>query len=158
MDRMDEGLRGAEVHTHIGMGPRQHHDGVDGLEELSEAGGEARSGRARNFANEARQRAAGALGRAASGLDERTGVVRLVRENPLAAVGVAFAVGFLVAGKSQSEGRFGRAKQQLRGAIIGAISAAVAQETRNLAGIFGDDEDEEEERPTGRRPRRPREY
>lgn len=158
MDRMDEQLGRGEVHTHIGLGPQEHHDEADGLEELSNTRRETRQGRARSFANEARQRAAGALGRAASGLDEHTGVVRLVRDNPLAAVGAAFALGFLVAGKSQSEGRFGKAKQQLRGAIIGAISAAVAQETRALAGIFSGDEDDEEELSAPRRTRRPRAY
>lgn len=155
MDRMEgeEGL--AEVHTHIGLGPDQPREPADGLDELSGAAGGAR-GRAREYASQARDRAADALGRAGSGFEERTGLFRTVRDHPLAAVGVAFAVGFLAAGRTDSAGRFGKAKQQLRGALIGAISAAVAQETRNLAGIFGSDEEEYEEERPARAPRRPR--
>lgn len=155
MDRM-EGEEGvAEVHTHIGLGPNQPAEPLDGLEELSR-GGSGASGRARDFASQARSRAADALDRASSEFEERTGLFRVLRDHPLAAVGVAFAVGFLAAGRSDSAGRYGKAKQQLRGAIIGAISAAVAQETRNMAGIFGGDDEEYEEELPPRRPRRPR--
>lgn len=158
MDRMDDEVGHARVHTHVGVGPRQHHDDLDGLEELPDLGGGTARDRARAFARDARRRAGDALGRAAGELDDRTGVVRIVRDNPLAAVGVAFAVGFLIAGKSRSDGHFGRARQQLRGAIIGAVSAAVAQETRALAGLFGGDEEEEEERPAIRRTRHRDDY
>ena len=156
MDRMDDEPGRAEVHTHIGLGPDQRNPGADPLEELSrgEASGAAR--RARELAERARERASDAF----SGLEERTGVVALARQHPLALAGLAFAAGFLVAGTSDSGGRFGKAKQQLRGAIIGAISAAVAQEARSmaegsglLAGLFGRDEEDEEPTPR-RRPRR----
>jgi hypothetical protein len=160
MDRKEEETGRAEVHTHIGLGPDQDHaEEADPLDELSRGGRGRTGGRARDFAASARHRAASAL-------EERTGIVRLARENPLATVGVAFALGFLVAGKSSASGRFGRARQQLRGAIIGAVSAAVAQETHNLtggasgllAGLFGGgDEEEDEPRPAGRT-RRPRDY
>ena len=168
MDRMDGEPGKAEVHSHLGLGPNQHNDGADRLEELSREGRTGAAGRARELAGEARERARGALGRAASEIEDRAGgAFALAREHPLATVGIAFAVGFMVAGTSDSGGRFGKAKQQLRGAIIGAISAAVAQEARHfaegsglLAGLFGRDdelEDEEEEyEPTPRRPRRPR--
>jgi hypothetical protein len=153
MDRTGDDAGHAEVHTHLGVGPHQHHDDVDGLEELSRESRAASGGRVRGVA-------ARALDRATAGLDERTGLIGVVRDNPLAAVGVAFTIGVLVAGKSDSAGRFGKLKQQLRGAVIGAISAAVAQEARNLAGagrssllagLFGD---EVEERAAPRRTRR----
>ena len=162
MDRMEEEPGKAEVHTHLGVGPNQHNDGADRLEELSRADRSGAVGRARDLADQARDRARDAFDRAATGLEERTGVVGFAREHPLAIAGLAFAVGFLVAGTSDSGGRFGKAKQQLRGAIIGAISAAVAQEARSmaeggglLAGLFGRDEEDDEE-PAPRRPRRPR--
>jgi hypothetical protein len=166
MDRMDREDGRAEVHTHIGLGPNQHNDDADGLEELSRESRGGAAGRARDFTSQARERASSTLGRAARGLDERTGVIRIARENPLATVGIAFAVGFLFAGKSDSSGRFGRTKQQLRGALIGAVSAAVAQEARNLtgpngllAGLFDREEyDEDEGEPLPpRRSRRPAE-
>ena len=155
MDRKDAQPGRAEVHTHIGLGPDQDHEAeTDPLVELSRAEREGTSGRARAFAARAR------------GLEERTGVFRLARENPLATVGIAFAVGFLVAGKSSASGRFGRARQQLRGAIIGAMSAAIAQETRNLAGgasgllasLFGGDDADEYEPRSTHRTRRQRDY
>ena len=167
MDRM-EGERGkGEVHSHIGLGPNQHNEGADPLEEVSRGGRGGAVGRARDLADEARERARGAFGRTTSVLEERAGgALALAREHPLATMGVAFAVGFMVAGTSDSGGRFGKAKQQLRGAIIGAISAAVAQEARSfaegtglLAGLFGRDEveeDEEDDEPAPRRSRPPR--
>jgi hypothetical protein len=157
MDRNEEEMGRAEVHTHIGLGPNQDHtEEADPLDDLSRGGVR---GRARDFAAGARDRA--------GALEERTGILRLAKENPLATVGVAFAVGFLFAGKSSASGRFGRARQQLRGAIIGAVSAAVAQETHNLTGgasgllasLFGGGEDEDEDDPRpARRTRRPRDY
>jgi hypothetical protein len=166
MDRMEPDPGKAEVHTHLGLGPNQHNDGVDALEDLSRAGRSGAMGQARDLADGARDRARGAFGRATSELEERAGgVLSLAREHPLATIGVAFAVGFMVAGTSDSGGRFGKAKQQLRGAIIGAISAAVAQEARSfaegtglLASLFGrgEEEYEEEDEPAPRRTRRPR--
>lgn len=156
MDRMDDEPGRAEVHTHIGLGPDPRHPRADPLEEPSRPQRGGAVGRARDLAEQARERASGAF----SELEERTGVVALAREHPLALAGLAFAVGFLVAGTSDSGGRFGKAKQQLRGAIIGAVSAAVAQEARSmaegsglLAGLFGREEEDEDATPR-RRPRR----
>jgi hypothetical protein len=168
MDRKDREAGRAEVHTHIGLGPNQDHsEEADPLDELSRGGGGGARARARDFAAGARDRATSTLGRAATGLEERTGgIVRLARENPLATVGIAFAVGFLFAGRSSASGRFGRARQQLRGAIIGAVSAAVAQETHKMTGgasgllanLFGGGDEEEDEPQPARRTRRPRDY
>jgi len=164
---MEEEPGKGEVHTHIGLGPNQQNEGTDPLEDASRGGRSGRMGRARELADEARERARGAFGRTTSVIEERAGgALSLAREHPLATMGVAFAVGFMVAGTSDSGGRFGKAKQQLRGAIIGAISAAVAQEARSfaegtglLAGLFGRDEPDEEEdyeEPPPRRSRPPR--
>lgn len=88
---------------------------------------------------QARERAGEALGRAERVLEER-GILDKVRENPLPALGVAFGLGFLLAGSGdQVEGKRStalyKAKNQLKGAIMGGLSAAVAQEGRNLLGM-----------------------
>lgn len=93
---------------------------------------------------QARQKAGEALGRAEQVLEER-GVLDRVRENPLPALGIAFGLGFLLAGSGDDSGKRGGArgrggmlhdaKTQLKGAIMGGLSAAVAQEGRNLLGM-----------------------
>jgi ElaB/YqjD/DUF883 family membrane-anchored ribosome-binding protein len=97
------------------------------------------SGRAGDMAGQAREKAGQALGRAEQVLEER-GILDKVRENPLPALGVAFGVGFLLAGSGdQVQGKRSttlyKAKNQLKGAIMGGLSAAVAQEGRNLLGM-----------------------
>lgn len=97
------------------------------------------SGRAGDVAGQAREKAGQALGRAEQVLEDR-GVLDMVRSNPLPALGVAFGVGFLLAGSGdQVQGKKStamyKAKNQLKGAIMGGLSAAVAQEGRNLLGM-----------------------
>ncbi len=97
------------------------------------------SERAGDMAGQAREKAGQALGRAEQVLEER-GILDKVRENPLPALGVAFGVGFLLAGSGdQVQGKRStamyKAKNQLKGAIMGGLSAAVAQEGRNLLGM-----------------------
>ncbi|MDR0787314.1 MAG: hypothetical protein LBG44_05555 [Gemmatimonadota bacterium] len=86
----------------------------------------------------------GALGEhartATSVLDERTGVVTLIRKNPLAACGIAFATGAAIAALSArpSDRRWivERARRQLRTAILSGLTAAVTAEIRS---VIGDD-------------------
>ena len=88
-------------------------------------------------AGEARERAGQALGRAEEMLEER-GVLNTIRENPLPALGIAFGLGFLLAGsgdEGKKHGAMYKAKHQLRGAVMGGLSAAVAQEARGLLGM-----------------------
>ncbi len=91
-----------------------------------------------DVAGQAREKVGDALGRAQTLLEDR-GVLNMVRDNPLPALGVAFGVGFLLAGKGDRNagGKMGQARNQLRGAIMGGLSAAVAQEARNLIGAQG---------------------
>lgn len=105
--------------------------------------------RAGEMAGQVKDRATRAKERAEEELEER-GVFSLVRGNPLPAVGVAFALGYLLAG-SNEKGR-GRvmnlATGQLRAAIVAGIAAAVSRELRDtlaeqggtLGAIFGGDE------------------
>jgi hypothetical protein len=97
------------------------------------------SGRLGDVTGQARERAGEALGRAEQMLEER-GILDKVRENPLPALGVAFGIGFLLAGSGdQVQGKRSttlyKARNQLKGAIMGGLSAAVAQEGRNLLGM-----------------------
>jgi ElaB/YqjD/DUF883 family membrane-anchored ribosome-binding protein len=97
------------------------------------------SGRMGDAAGQAREKAGEALGRAEQVLEER-GILDKVRENPLPALGLAFGVGFLLAGSGdQVQGKRStalyKARNQLKGAIMGGLSAAVAQEGRNLLGM-----------------------
>lgn len=92
-----------------------------------------------NLTGQARERAGEALDRAERVLEER-GILDKVRENPLPALGVAFGLGFLLAGSGdQVQGKRSttlyKAKNQIKGAIMGGLSAAVAQEGRNLLGM-----------------------
>src|SRR5690606_28720080 len=100
-------------------------------EQVSEMADQARD-RAEEMMGQARNRVSGMLEQA-----EDSEPVRMMRDNPLPALGIAFALGFLLAGSSDSGGRFGKAKQQVKGAVMGGISAALAQELRNLAGMEG---------------------
>lgn len=114
--------------------------------------------RAEDGVEQARVKATDALHRAETELEERTGAITMIRENPLPAFGIALAVGYLAAGsRSRKRGRvMNLATRQLRGAILGGISAALAKEFRSivseqggsLASIFGDDG--QESRPRSR--------
>ena len=65
---------------------------------------------------------------------DRTGLLSTARRSPLPALGIAFAVGFLLAGSSDEEGHpsVSKAKNQIKGAIMGGISAAVSQQLRTF--------------------------
>jgi ElaB/YqjD/DUF883 family membrane-anchored ribosome-binding protein len=90
--------------------------------------------RAEEAVGQARASAGQALDRAETELEERTGVISMIRDNPLPAVAVAFGVGYLLAGRSSGKrGRVtGMATRQLRTAIMGGISAALMREVRGI--------------------------
>lgn len=98
------------------------------------------AGQARDRMGNVRDQAQDALGQArnrVSGLMDQaqeSQPIQMARDNPLPALGIAFALGFLLAGSSDTGGRFGKSKQQVKGAVMGGISAALAQELRNALG------------------------
>ncbi len=108
--------------------------------------------RAEETVDQARTKASEAIHRAEHELEERTGVISMIRDNPLPALGIAVAVGYLAAGsRSRKRGRvMNLATRQLRGAVMGGISAALAREFRSivneqggsLAAIFGGGDDD----------------
>lgn len=75
---------------------------------------------------------------AAEFLDEHTGVITLVRRNPLAAVSVAFATGIVIAAISRPAADRGwvveRARRQLRTALLSGLTALAARELRTIVG------------------------
>jgi ElaB/YqjD/DUF883 family membrane-anchored ribosome-binding protein len=112
--------------------------------------------RAEDTVDHARARASDALHRAEQELEERTGAISMIRDNPLPAIGIAVAVGYLAAGsRSRKRGRvMNLATRQLRAAIMGGISAALAREFRSivseqggsLASIFGEEQEGSKQR------------
>lgn len=103
----------------------------------TEATDQARQ-KASELSSKAQEKLSGALSRAQEALDER-GLLDTIRQNPLPALGLAFGAGFLLAGSDDSDrhGTMSKAKNQLKGAVMGGLSAAVAQEARSLVGMGG---------------------
>jgi ElaB/YqjD/DUF883 family membrane-anchored ribosome-binding protein len=96
--------------------------------------------RARQVAGSVGDRAGGVASQARGLVDraqtqlENRGVLEKVRDNPLPALGVAFAVGFLLAG-SDDRGRdtkSSRARRELRNALVAGLSAGAAQGARSF--------------------------
>jgi hypothetical protein len=107
------------------------------------------AGRARHVAEDLGHRASDAASAArerVSGLRDRTnrvlerrGVVERLRENPLPVLGVAFAIGFLLAGGDDrnSNTRTARARRELRSALVAGLSAGIAQGARSFLNEAG---------------------
>lgn len=96
--------------------------------------------RASDAAERAKAKAGEAYDQAHSALAD-SGALEVLRDNALPALGFAFGLGFLMAGSGDEGGgnnTLNNAKQQLKGAIVGGLSAAVAQEVRSVVGIGGD--------------------
>jgi ElaB/YqjD/DUF883 family membrane-anchored ribosome-binding protein len=98
--------------------------------------------RARHLAEELGSRATGAASTARERVTdlrdrtnrtlERRGIVDRIRENPLPVLGVAFAIGFILAGDEDrgSRTRGARARRELRNALMAGLSAGIAQGAR----------------------------
>jgi ElaB/YqjD/DUF883 family membrane-anchored ribosome-binding protein len=151
------GQLGAEARDRAGTmvndAREQAHETMDQVRSKAE---ELR-GKAEETLGQARTRASEAIDRAESELEERTGVISMIRENPLPSLGIAVAAGYLIAGsRSRKRGRvMNMATSQLRGAIMAGVSAALAREFRSimdeqggsLASLFGGGDKEESRKP-----------
>lgn len=96
-------------------------------------------GKASDAASGARDRLSG-LSERANTLLEGRGVIGRLQENPLPALGVAFAVGFLVAGgtnQSRPDSPAARARNELRNALMAGLSSGVAQGARGFLDTAG---------------------
>lgn len=157
MERMQDETTGGgygAVHTHLsasGADAGTSSSGGEGAaDKVQELAGHAKE-RAQEVAGQAKERTQEVVGQAkerAQELGERareklssSGVLGRIQENPLPALGIAFGLGFLLAGSDDSSSRRGgkaaKAKSQLKGAILGGLSAAVAQEFRSMVGLGG---------------------
>ena len=106
---------------------------VDSVKDRAqELAGQARE-RVGEVAGQARERASGALTQAQTFLDDQ-GVTERIRQNPLPALGLAFGLGYLIAGRSEHKGLVGRARGELRHAIVGGVTAVVAREAKGYLG------------------------
>jgi ElaB/YqjD/DUF883 family membrane-anchored ribosome-binding protein len=116
---------------------------VSGMEQAQDVMDQARQ-QAQDFASQAKDRmedlgdrASDMASRAKSRL-EGTGVMDTIRDHPLPALGAAFAVGYLLAGSRRHErGAMGMMRRQVRSAVMGGITAALAHEARSMMGMQG---------------------
>jgi ElaB/YqjD/DUF883 family membrane-anchored ribosome-binding protein len=124
---------GVESHMELRAGGRGGY-GPDAGERIGEF-----ADRAGDFVDRVRDTVGTRARDAVSSLDDRTGVSALIRENPLAAVGIAFAAGLTIAAISEAkEGHWviERTRRQLRSALLSGLAAVAARELR---GIIGED-------------------
>lgn len=90
--------------------------------------------RATELAGDARHRLSDMSERTNRALEER-GFLGRLRENPLPALGIAFGVGFLLAGGGRSgptDTRVGQMRRELRNALMAGLTAGAAQATRGF--------------------------
>ena len=129
----------------------------DAASQAKERAGEVGQ-KASEAADQARARAGEALETAQQKLEE-TGAMDMVRDNALAAMGVAFGIGFLLAGSGDDDrtgrgGRFSKTKRQLKHTLMGSLSTVVAQQLKSTLGDFGiggsGDSEGEEDRDASR--------
>ncbi len=137
---------GGEVHSglHSG-GQRDDYSGIGfagsgGVRDKVSGAADTVRDQASGAASAARGRL-GALSERASSALEGRGVIARLQENPLPALGVAFAVGFLVAGGTNASTRpnspAARARQELRGALMAGLSSGVSQGARGFLDTAG---------------------
>lgn len=148
-----------EVHSGLHSGGRD--DNYSGIAFSGSASGQQGGGvrdkvsgaadAVRDRAGEVGERASGAASGAKGrlgALSERansalggTGVLSRLQENPLPALGVAFAAGFLLAGGTNASSRpnspAARARQELRNALMSGASAGLAQGARGFLDTAG---------------------
>lgn len=151
MERTTEGFTSqgggaGQVHSHVSSHPSDTDEGVvgtarDQIENLADTtrdrAGELRD-RAGEMASDARERAGQALHDAENLLEERTGALTAIRSNALPAMGIAFAVGFALAGSSANKrGVTGFARRRVRTAVRAGLAAALTNELRGMTGADG---------------------
>ena len=110
------------------------HDRADDLLDAAEERVDHVRGRLSGGARSARERTENFFDSAEDALDRRTGLLDTARQSPLPALGIAFAVGFLLAGSGDPERHpsVAKTKNQIKGALMGGLSAAVSQQLRSF--------------------------
>jgi hypothetical protein len=156
----DRGVGSAEVHTGLHSGGGDEYAGLQfaGSESRGSVGDRVRDAagavreraghlagnlgaRAGETASAARERVSSVRQRANTALENR-GLLDRLRENPLPVIGVAFALGFVLAGSDdwdddQPPNRASRARRELRNALMAGLSAGIAQGARGFLSQTG---------------------
>jgi hypothetical protein len=119
-----------ESHMHLGMNP-------GGDDTASGVGRRLRDARDRAgwIAENARLRVGGTLARTADAFSGRGDVLAALRARPMAALGAAFTTGFLLAAVTGGRNRhwaLDSVRRQLKTIVVGATTAAIAQELRAM--------------------------
>ncbi len=134
----------AEAHSHLSAGsePSRTDELQARAKDTAEMAGERfdaikqnTTDRLEEVTTRGRQRAERILGDAERKLEEKTHLVSKAQKQPLAALGIAFGAGFLLAGSDSGERksqRMSKATNQLKGALMGGFSAAVSREIRQF--------------------------
>lgn len=143
----DLGVNRGAGYSGIAASPAAEDRGVQErtIDRLRQAGDQVRDSaetlqdKVGEVSEQAREQVARAAGRARGVLEEQ-GVLDQIRENPLPALGIAFGVGFLLAGGGDSsrqghQSSLNKAMDQLKGAVMGSVTAALATEAKNLLGM-----------------------
>lgn len=155
----DRGLGSAQVHSGLHSGGNDEYSGLQfaGHESQGGVGGRLRDvadrvggpvrdlagnlgPRVTDAAGTVRERASRVGERASTAL-ERGGMLDRLRDNPLPVLGVAFALGFLLAARDDDddfgESRRGRARSELRDALMAGVTAGLAQGARGFLNQAG---------------------
>jgi hypothetical protein len=109
---------------------RMQEKASDAIDEAKSRAG-AMKDRATEMANQARRRAESLVDDAENAID-RTGLPEKAQNYPLAALAIAFGLGFLMAGRTESR-TMAMAKGQVRGMIMGGLAASLKDEAANFA-------------------------
>lgn len=133
---------GGQVHSHVSNNPTDSGQGVagkareqaEGMADTARERAEELRDRAGEMASDARARAGRALHDAEDLLEERTGALSTIKNNAMPAMGIAFALGFALAGSSANKrGVSGFARRRVRTAVRTGLAAALTQELRGMA-------------------------
>jgi ElaB/YqjD/DUF883 family membrane-anchored ribosome-binding protein len=126
--------RAAEIGDDIGQKAREW--GNEAQEQIGDL-----KDRASGYVSRARGELDNVIERAEDRLEEQTGAISLVRGNPLLAAGLAFGVGFMLAGdggrKRRKRGMVGRATGSIRSAVVGGVSTMLMQELQEMMDEHG---------------------
>jgi hypothetical protein len=119
-----------ESHMHLGSGPSS-------TDLPDEEGGRLRDlrDRASHFAENARHRVGNTIDRASGALDTGAELISTVRARPIVSLGAAFTTGFLLAAVTGGRSRhwaIDSVRRQLKTIVVGAATAAIANELRSM--------------------------
>jgi hypothetical protein len=137
---MRAGEGNVDAHMHLSVSGKDGEEPRSASERLANGIRERVAGagdRAGDVADTVREGISERVGRVGIRFEERTGLLGTIRSHPLAATGLAFSVGFLVAAATGSDDRswvVERLRRQLRAMLLSGLSAAVAHELRTLVG------------------------